>query len=73
MENVGRDLAMQVAAMNPIAAHRHNVPQDVQDKELEIGRDMARLAGKPERLLDRIAQVSSNAFSRIMYWSSKPS
>ncbi len=52
----GRDVAMQVAALNPIAAHRRDVPQHVQDRELEIGREAARLEGKPERLLDRIAQ-----------------
>ena len=38
LSEAGRDVSMQAAAMNPIAATRADVPQDVQDKELEIGR-----------------------------------
>ena len=52
----GRDVAMQAAAMNPVAATRADVPQDVQDKELEIGREQARAEGKPDAMLDQIAQ-----------------
>ena len=51
-----RDVAMQVAAMNPVAATREDVPKEVADKELEIGRESARNEGKPENMLDRIAQ-----------------
>lgn len=58
----GRDVAMQVAALNPVAAHRHDVPQDIQEKEMEIGREAARLEGKPERILDRIAQGKLERF-----------
>lgn len=52
----GRDVAMQAAAMNPIAATRADVPAEVSEKELEIGRELARNEGKPEAMLDRIAQ-----------------
>jgi elongation factor Ts len=55
-EEAGRDVAMQAAAMNPVAARREDVPQEVQQKELEIGREAARNEGKPENILDRIAQ-----------------
>jgi elongation factor Ts len=55
-ETVGRDVAMQVAALNPIATTRDEVPDDVKEKELEIGREAARNEGKPEHILDRIAQ-----------------
>jgi len=55
LSEAGRDVAMQAAAMNPIAAIRADVPQDVQDKELEIGREQARAEGKPEAILDKIA------------------
>lgn len=55
-QEVGRDVAMQVAALNPIASHREEVPEEVQQKELEIGRDTARNEGKPEHIIDRIAQ-----------------
>ncbi|MFN3596200.1 MAG: translation elongation factor Ts [Rubricoccaceae bacterium] len=55
LEAAGRDVAMQAAAMNPVAATREEVPQEVQDKELEIGREQARAEGKPEQILDKIA------------------
>ncbi len=51
----GRDVAMQAAAMNPLAATRDEVPAEVQEKEFEIGREAARNEGKPEQILDKIA------------------
>ena len=56
LDTAGRDVAMQVAAMNPLAATRADVPQDVQDKEREIGKEQARVEGKPEQILDKIAE-----------------
>lgn len=53
---VARDVAMQVAAMNPVGVTPDSVPQNIIDQELEIARDKAREAGKPENLLDRIAE-----------------
>ena len=53
---LGKDVAMQVAAMNPVAVNRESVPQQVIDKELEIAREKYRLEGKPEKMLDKIAQ-----------------
>ena len=55
VETPGRDVAMQVAAMNPIATTRDDVPEEVKQKELEIGREAARNEGKPDNILDRIA------------------
>ena len=55
-DQMAKDVAMQVAAMAPIAVDRDSVPQDVIDKELEIGKELARNEGKPEEMLDRIAQ-----------------
>jgi elongation factor Ts len=57
-----KDVAMQVAAMNPVAVNKDAVPKDVIEKELEIGRDMARNEGKPEQILDKIAQGRLNKF-----------
>jgi elongation factor Ts len=54
--SAGRDVAMQAAAMNPVATTREDVPSEVKEKELEIGREAARNEGKPEQILDRIAQ-----------------
>jgi elongation factor Ts len=61
-----RSVAMQVAAMKPVAVDRDDVPQSVIDKEIEIRTDIAmndpRNAGKPRELLEKIAQGSLNKF-----------
>jgi len=59
---IGKDVAMQVAAMNPVAVSRDAVPADVKEKELEIGKEMARNEGKPEAMLDKIAQGRLNKY-----------
>ncbi len=59
---VMRDVAMQVAAMNPVAVDKSDVSQDVIDKELEIAKEKFRQEGKPEAMLDKIAQGSLNKF-----------
>ena len=59
---VARDVAMQVAAMNPISVSRDEVPADVVAKELEIAKDKARQEGKKEEMLDKIAQGRLNKF-----------
>jgi len=59
---IGFNVAMQVAAMNPVAVDKDFVPQSVVDKELEIGREQARLEGKAEELLDKIAMGKLQKF-----------
>ena len=59
---VYKDIAMQVAAMSPVAVDKDNVSQKVIDQELEIGREQARLDGKPEDMLDKIAQGKLGKF-----------
>jgi elongation factor Ts len=59
---VYKDIAMQVAAMAPVAIDKDNVPKKVIDQELEIGREQARLDGKPEAMLDKIAQGKLGKF-----------
>jgi elongation factor Ts len=61
-EDIGHQLAMQVAAMNPIAVDSSDVPQEVVQKEMEIGMDMARQEGKPENMLEKIATGKLNKF-----------
>lgn len=60
--HVAKEVAMQVAAMNPIAVCREEVPAKVVEQELEIARDKAREEGKPENMVDRIAQGRLNKF-----------
>jgi elongation factor Ts len=55
-EQVGKDIAMQIAAMNPVAIDKENVSAALLEKEKEIGREQARLEGKPENMLDKIAE-----------------
>lgn len=59
---VYKDVAMQVAAMNPVALDKDDVPQATIDQELEIGREQARRDGKPENMLDKIAQGKLGKF-----------
>lgn len=59
---VARDVAMQAAAMNPVSLDRSSVPEKVINQELEIGREKARQEGKPEAMLDRIAEGRLNKF-----------
>lgn len=58
----GRDVAMQIAAMNPVAIDQDGVSQEVIDKEIEIGMDLARKEGKPEDMLEKIARGKLNKF-----------
>lgn len=59
---VVHNVAMQVAAMNPISLDRTSVPAKAIETELEIGREKAREEGKPENLIDRIAEGRLNKF-----------
>lgn len=61
-EAVLHDVAMQAAAMNPVAATIAQVPEKIRLQELEIGREKAREEGKPEAILDRIAEGRLNKF-----------
>ena len=57
-----KDVAMQAAAMAPIAIDRGDCDPAVVEKEREIGREQARLDGKPEAMLDKIAEGKVNKF-----------
>lgn len=60
--NAGRDVAMQVAAMKPVAVDRDGVDQSIIEKEIEIGMEVARKEGKPEAMLEKIATGKLNKF-----------
>ena len=62
LTQLGKDLAMQVAAMNPVALDRSAVPAELREKELELYRQQAREQGKPENMLDRIAEGKLNKY-----------
>ena len=59
---VGRDVAMQIAAMNPVAVDSNDVAPAIVEQELKIAKEKFRLEGKPEAMLDKIAQGALNKF-----------
>ncbi len=60
--DAGKDVGMQIAAMNPVALDKDGVDPTTIEKEIEIGRDQARQEGKPEAILDKIAQGKLQKF-----------
>lgn len=58
----GKNVAMQVAAMNPVAVDKDGVDASVVEKEIEIGKEQARNDGRPEAILEKIAMGKLNKF-----------
>ncbi len=61
-ENVARDVAMQVAAMNPLGITADDIPEKIKESEMKIAREKALEGGKPEHILDRIAEGALQKF-----------
>ena len=59
---VGKDVAMQIAALNPVAVDKDGVDQTIIDREIAIGMDQARAEGKAEAMLEKIAQGKLGKF-----------
>lgn len=59
---VAKDIAMQIAAMNPVALVPEEVSEEIKQRELNIAREKAIEAGKPENLLDKIAEGALQKF-----------
>jgi len=55
-QDVAKNICMQIAAMNPIAIDEENVSKDILDREYNIGLEQAKEEGKPEQILDKIAE-----------------
>lgn len=64
LEQIGREIAMQIAAMDPVAIDEADVPQEVIQREIEIGMEQARNEGKPEAMLEKIARGKLSKFYR---------
>ena len=62
MDEVGRQVAMQVAAMNPIAIDKSGVDERTIERELEIGKELAIQEGKPAEMAEKISQGRLNKF-----------
>jgi elongation factor Ts len=61
-EGPGRDVAMQIAAMNPVSVSKDDVDPKIIEKEIEIGKELARNEGKAEEMLEKIALGRLNKF-----------
>ena len=61
-KEAGRDVAMQVAAMKPVALNKDGVDPSIIEKEIEIGKELARQEGKAEDMLEKIALGKLNKF-----------
>jgi len=61
-EQAGRDVAMQIAAMNPVSVSKDDVDPKIVEKEIEIGKELARNEGKAEEMLEKIALGRLNKF-----------
>ena len=62
VSEVGRDVAMQIAAMKPVALDKDGVDATTVEREIEIGKEQARQEGKPEAMLEKIAMGKLNKF-----------
>ena len=61
-DEVGKDVAMQIAAMNPVAIDKSDVDSKTIERELEIAKDVIRAEGKPEEMVEKIAAGKLNKF-----------
>jgi elongation factor Ts len=55
VSEIGKDIAMQITAMKPVALDKDGVDAETIEREIEIGKDQARQEGKPEAMLEKIA------------------
>lgn len=62
VEEIGRDVAMQIAAMNPLAVDKSGVDQATIDREFEVGKEQALAEGKPEAMIEKIATGKLNKY-----------
>ncbi len=61
-DEIGKEIAMQIAAMAPIALNKESVPSDVIERELDVYRAQVREEGKPENMVEQIAAGKLNKF-----------
>ena len=62
VQDAGKDVGMQIAAMNPVAVDAEGVDQSIIEKEIEIGKEQALAEGKPANIVDKIAEGKLQKF-----------
>jgi len=61
-QNLGKDLAMHIAATSPIAIRREDIDPEIVEKEKEIFRNQALKSGKPENVIEKIIEGKAEKF-----------
>ena len=61
-EEAGKDVAMQIAAMNPLAVDETSIPTDVVEREKNIAIEVVKAEGKPAEMAEKIAMGKLNKF-----------
>ena len=61
-KQLARDIAMQIAAANPVSVSREEIPEDLIAKEREIYTHQAKNEGKPDKIIDRYVDGKLNKF-----------
>lgn len=61
-EQAGKDVAMQIAAMSPVSVSKDDVDPKIVEREIEVGKELARNEGKAEEMLEKIAMGRLNKF-----------
>jgi len=67
-----KDIAMQIAATDPIAIARESIPQDVIDRELSIYKDQVSTTNKPENVLEKIVESKMEKFYKDVVLLEQP-
>ena len=62
LDQIGHEITMQIAAMNPIAIDKGDVSKEMIEREIEVGKEQAREESKPEEMLEKIALGKLNKF-----------
>ncbi|WP_215226064.1 translation elongation factor Ts [Echinicola shivajiensis] len=62
VEEAGKDVAMQIAAMNPVAVDKDGVDASLVEREIAVGKEQALAEGKPEAMIEKIAMGKLNKF-----------
>ncbi len=65
-QNFAKDIAMQITASNPLYVKREDVPEEVKEKEKNIYKKQALESGKPEKIIDKIAEGKMEKFFQEM-------
>ena len=62
LDEAGKDVAMQIAAMNPVGVDKGDVDSRVIEREMEVAKEQIRAEGKPEEMIEKIASGKLNKF-----------